>query len=70
MMIASGTDEVEVLVKTTKTEREERSHLPGISSCIAKVAVSVVIKILSAAGSSIVPKTEDMFSRRARKPSS
>jgi hypothetical protein len=38
-------------------------------SLIAKVTVSVVISVLSAAGSNIVPRTERMLNRRATHPS-
>lgn len=47
------------------TERDR----PGIRSCIASVTVSVVMRALSAAGSRIVPRTEDIWYLRAIQPS-
>lgn len=45
------------------------SLLPGMRSFMASVTVSVVINVLSAAGSKMVPNTERIWYLRARNPS-
>lgn len=44
-------------------------YIPGNSPCIANVTVKVVINVLSAAGSRIVPSTVCILKRRAKYPS-
>ena len=69
MVMANGTDSLQKFAlerRLTKVEKEKKFSLPGIKFCIVRVIVSVVIKALSAAGSSMVPRTVDMRYRRAR----
>lgn len=65
MIIARGT-----IYELARHLYEKPRDVRGISSCMVKVTVNVVIRILSAAGSRIVPRTEDMLYRRAKTPSS
>lgn len=58
MMMANGTEVFRLKEVLTRVIRKQT--LPGIKFCIVKVIVRVVIKALSAAGSSMVPRTEDI----------
>jgi hypothetical protein len=68
MVTANGTDNLQQFALEKKPHKGDgrTNFLPGIKFCIVRVIVSVVIKALSAAGSSMVPRTVDMRYRRAR----